>query len=454
MRKVALTAALVCCLACSGGHNEGSLREALSRASGVVQLPAGVIEISSELTMPAGAHDLEIQGSPSGTVIRTADNFRGRAVFHVKSGSNIRFANFTVDGNRAALETPLGLPPSDETFSEFYPNNGLLAEGIEQLTISGVRFRNITGFPILVSHSTGVLIERVQIENSGSKNAKGRNNTTGGILLEEGTAGFQIQECTLSNVRGNGVWTHSLYTSPRNQDGLITNNHFDTIGRDAIQIGHATNVRVENNAGSRIGYPAEEVDVEGGGTPVAIDTAGNVDQSAYAHNRFEEINGKCIDLDGFHHGEVRANTCVNRGAAEDYPYGHYAIVFNNTNPDMESENISVSENEIDGTKFGGIFIIGSGHKVVRNRLRNLNKAHCNENAAKFGCSHFPGEPDLLQTGVYLGRRAERPAIARNNVVADNVISGYKMSTRCIAAAPGVSLAANRIQRNRCSDTEE
>jgi hypothetical protein len=56
------------------------------------------------------------------------------------------------------------------------------------------------------------------------------------------------------------------------------------------------------------------VDVEGGGIPVAIDTAGNVDQTVYAGNRFEEVNGKCIDLDCFHHGEVSHNSCVNRGS--------------------------------------------------------------------------------------------------------------------------------------------
>ena len=84
------------------------------------------------------------------------------------------------------------------------------------------------------------------------------------------------------------------------------------------------------------------MDVEGGGIPVAIDTAGNVDRSVYAGNRFEEVNGKCIDLDGFHHGEVRDNACVNRGSADDYPHGHYGIVFNNSNPDMQSEDVTVS----------------------------------------------------------------------------------------------------------------
>lgn len=451
MRIIALIATLCCCSSCAAGGSEAGVRRALRQTSGVVQLPAGVIDVSTELVVPGGARDLEIRGAPAGTVLRAAAGFRGRAVLRVESAAAIRLAGFTIDGNRAAHDQPLGLPPSDVPFSAFYSANGLLAEDVHGLTISGVRFHEVAGFPVLVTRSSKVLIERVEIADSGSRNAGGRNNTSGGILLEEGTTDFQVRDCTLRNVLGNGVWTHSRYTSPRNRDGVIADNSFDNIGRDAIQVGHAANVRVESNTGSRIGYPFEAVDVEGGGIPVAIDTAGNVDRSVYARNRFEGVNGKCIDLDGFHHSEVRGNICINRGSAEDYPHGHYGIVFNNSNPDMQSENVVVSENLIDGAKFGGIFVIGTGHTVAHNRLLNLNLAHCNENAAKFGCFYFPGEPDLLQSGIYLGRKAERPAIARYNVVEDNEISGYKMSSRCIAAAPGVSLAENRVGRNRCTD---
>ena len=47
-----------------------------------------------------------------------------------------------------------------------------------------------------------------------------------------------------------------------------------------------------------------------------IDTAGNVDRSIYTRQSvFDEINGKCIDLDGFHDGEVRG-TCAQSWAPE------------------------------------------------------------------------------------------------------------------------------------------
>jgi hypothetical protein len=430
---------------------EADLRALLRASTGTVILPAGTIEVSAEIALPEGARDLSIAGAPEGTVLRAAAGFHGRALIVARNVRGLTLRGFGIDGNRAALEVRTGLPPYDAPFARFTANNGLLIENSEGVAVEKIDAREVAGFAVLVARSRDVVIRAVRVSDSGSRNPKGRNNTTGGILLEEGAARFQVRECVLERVRGNGVWTHSLYTSPRNREGVIAGNRFTGIGRDAIQVGHATEVRVEDNSGSRIGYPVEEVDAEGGGTPVAIDTAGNVDASLYARNRFGEVNGKCIDLDGFHHGEVVENICENRGRAEDYPFGHFGIVMNNTNPDMQSVGIVVARNLVRGMKFGGIFLIGSGHRIENNRLLNLNTAGCNESRERFGCSHFPGEPDLLQTGIYLGRRAERPAPARGNVIRGNTITGHKMGARCIGSAPGVQRAENVIRGNVCRD---
>jgi hypothetical protein len=147
---------------------------------------------------------------------------------------------------------------------------------------------------------------------------------------------------------------------------------------------------------------------------------------------------------------VRSNICINRRPPEDYAFGHFGIVFNNANVDMRSQNIVVEANQLDGMKFGGIFLIGTGHKILRNRMLHINTAHCNENRAKFGCSAL-GEPEVLETGIYLGSHAEHPDAARGNLIEGNTISGWKMKTRCIQAAPGVKLADNTIRRNVCTN---
>jgi hypothetical protein len=415
-------------------------------ATGSVRLPPGVTEISSEIKLPEGAHDVMITGH--GSTLHVAANFQGRAIFSCQGCQRIHFANFAIDGNRAALEKPMPFAPSAKSFASVFPNNGILIEESDGVSIEHVDFANITGFAALISHSKNVTIDHVAVKDSGSRNAKGRNNTSGGILLEEGTEEFTVADSSFSNIRGNGVWTHSR--SPCNRNGKILRNQFSEIGRDAIQVGHAVAVEVADNRGTRIGFPVEIIDVENAGTPVGIDTAGNVEQASYERNRFEEINGKCIDLDGFHDGAVRGNICINRRPPEDYAFGHFGIVFNNANVDMRSQNIVVEANQLDGMKFGGIFVIGTGHKILRNRMLHINTAHCNENRAKFGCSAL-GEPEVLETGIYLGSHAEHPDAARGNLIEGNTISGWKMKTRCIQAAPGVKLADNTIRKNVCTN---
>ena len=412
----------------------------------ILRLPAGVVHL--ECAWPVG-NGVEVLGSPYGTVLRMEPGFEGPGALTV--GNDVYLHDFTIDGNRAELEERTGLPSYDVPFANFTHGNGVYAERVSGLRIDNVRFHDMAGFAVLASRSHDISLYRVTVDDSGSRNAAGRNNATGGILLEEGSSDFRVTQCELKRIRGNGVWTHSLYTSARNTRGVISRNRFEEIGRDAIQVGHATEMRVEENVGARIGFPVEMVDMENRAIPVGVDTAGNVERSSYAQNRFEEINGKCFDLDGFHDGEIRANECVNRGAPEEYRFGNYGIVMNNSNPDMRTENIRVVENLIEGPLFGGIFVIGTGNLIARNRLLDMNRAHCNEEAARFGCYYAAGEPDMLRSGIYLGKGAERPAPARGNVIEGNEITGFKMSERCVERAPGIRKEWNIVRGNECRD---
>ena len=429
---------------------ETRLRRALAgQTTGVIHLPPGIVEISSELRLAPKAHDLEIVGSQ--TLLKASGRFRGGAIISAEDARRIRLRDFSVDGNRAALAKPFPMAPPENAFRVWYPDNGLLFDRVTGLEISNIHFANVVNFPVLVSRSSDILISGVQVEDSGGHNPLGRNNLSGGVLIEEGSSRFEVRDSVFRRIAGNALWTHSLFTSPRLEDGLFLANEFDVIGRDAIQVGHASKVRVEDNHGSNIGYPVEAVDVENGGIPASIDTSGNVDSSVYARNRFQEVDGKCIDLDGFHDGQVRDNQCVNRKAAQDYPFGHFGIVMNNTDPNVRSQNIEISGNLIDGMKFGGLFLMGSGHRIIGNRFLELNAAGCNESAARFGCIYKADEPEMLESGIYLGRGVARLEETRANVIRDNRISGHGMARRCIQTGPHVSLAANNIEHNQCWD---
>ena len=416
---------------------EEQIQTLLRDAHGSVRLPAGTIELRRGLTLPDGTHDLDISGNK--TTLRASSHFHGRALMACRACRNLTLHNLSIDGNRQANQRAVALPSSNQTFAASFDNNGLLFEGGDTLTVSSVRFSNIPGFAVLVNSATNVTLRDLTVESSGGLNSLARNNTTGGILLEEGAAHWQVIDSHFRDISGNAVWTHSRAGSPRAAHGLIARNHFDTIARDAIQIGHATDVQVLSNTGSRIGWPVSVIDVEARAVPVAIDTAGNVDSSIYRDNRFEEIDGKCIDLDGFHDGSVLHNLCVNHGTAADYPWGQFGIVMNNSAPEMQSCNISIIGNTIDGAVYGGIFIIGTGHRIIGNELHRLNLAHSND------------PKHLLDSGIYLAAGAARPAPATNNRIEHNSISGFHMRAHCLVYAPGISAAKNHVEGNRCAD---
>jgi hypothetical protein len=449
MSAVARSLALAAlCIGVAHGATEVVLRKAL-RTSGVVHLPSGVTEIAREIELPANSHDLTIDGG--GATLKLADRFFGRALFVCTHCRNIHFENFEVDGNRKMLGRPVGLAPSDRTFARFTPANGILAEESDGVQIHNIQLREIAGFAVLVNHSSHIEIDSVTVDQSGTSNVNKRNNATGGILLEEGTTDFRVTHCALTGILGNGIWTHSMYRSPRNVRGTFSGNKIVRVGRDAIQVGHASEVVVEKNSGAEIGYPVEAVDVEGQATPVAVDTAGDVDKSFYRDNHFLEVNGKCIDLDGFHDGDVTGNECTNQEPRSAYPQGNFGIVLNNSNPDMRSQNVRILNNTIDGWLYGGIVVIGTGHTIEGNHLLRLNMAHCNEEAQQFGCFYLGGEPDVLRSGIYLRKGNHRPDPATGNTIQNNEITGFGMSRHCIASGPGVDETKNRIAHNECSD---
>jgi hypothetical protein len=269
-----ICAALLAAIALQAQSTELALRKALAAKTGAVTLPAGEIEITREIAVPTDAHDLDIRGA--GTIIKAAAAFRGRALLVFPAGKNIKIHDLALDGNRDAVGRMIGLAPSGTMYSRFMPNNGILAEGVTGIEIAQVKATDMAGFTILVNAGHNIRIHDVEITDSGGFNAQRRNNATGGILLEEGTADFAISRCLLGKMRGNGITLRSVAR------GRIFENEFKTLARDAIQASGATAVAIENNNASQLGFPIEEVDAPG-----AI----------------------CMRLDGFTDGQVKDNTC-------------------------------------------------------------------------------------------------------------------------------------------------
>ena len=367
---------------------EALLRTALQTKTGAVTLPGGIIEISREITLPSDAHDLDIRGAE--TTIKASSTFRGRALLILPAGKNIKIHDLLLDGNRDAFPQPVAPPPPSAMLSRVVANNGIISEGVTGLEIAQVRATQFAGFPILINGGRTVSIHDVEITDSGSLDANGHNNGTGGVVLEEGVADFDIMRSLIGKIRGNGIWIRSIGGTA--SEGRIADNEFAIVARAAIELNHATGITIDNNTGHMIGFPGEEVLIGGTALPTGIATTGAVDHSTIHANDFDQVAGRCLSLDGFSNGVVTGNGCS------------------------------------DGL-FNGILIRGTGNRIIGNRLSGLNSSHRDS-------------PESLRTGIYLAGGSS------GNTLDGNEISGFGMAQHCIG---GPSLAANTIVKNSCSD---
>lgn len=452
MRTAALGLPAILLLLGSCSTKDGGLQKALDKGTGIVTLPPGAIELDAALRVPPHAHDLEIAGSQK-SVLRAGPKFQGRALIVIQNAKGVRLSNFAIDGNREVLDRPTELPAGATSYSMHFQRGGILIEDSENVTVSGVEIREVVGFAVLASRARKLKVEKVTVDDSGSNNIQGVNNTSGGILIEESSEDFEVRDCSLRRIRGNGIWTRASGFSTRNQRGVIAGNQLEVVGRRAIEVGHANRVRVEQNTIRLTGFPAEAVDPDPNYLPAALATSQRVDESSFVSNLASDINGRCFELDGFHDGQVLKNTCRNRGEPREYPHGSYALALGNSYADMDSQSVTIEGNNFDGSRLGAVFLIGHNHKVTGNMFRNLNQAHCNRGLDNIPCDVKRAEPHLTVAGVYLAFRAARPAPARENLIRGNQIHGFQMKDNCIHYAPGVTEQANTVAANACLDAE-
>jgi hypothetical protein len=448
---VGLFGLLLTGVGCAGP--EGRLRKALARGTGTVEFPAGEVVLNDELVVAPGAQDLEIVGAAGGSVLRAGPRFQGRALLVIEKAKRVRLRNFVIEGNRGAMEEAVEIPAANIPLARHYRRNGILVEDCEDVAITGVEVREVAGFAVLVNHGRQVKLEGITVQESGGTRANGRNNHTGGIVFEEASRDFEVRRSAVKKVRGNGIWTRATDFSRRNERLVLAENQIEMIGRRAIEIGHANRARVENNQIRFVGFPLAVVDPDPDRPPAAIATRERVDESAFVGNTAMEVNGICFDLDGFHDSEVISNRCINRGERGEYPQGGFALILGNRFREAEIQAVTIRGNVFDGFRWGALVLIGSNHKVVDNRFRNLNREHCNEGWNDLPCAVQENDPNRTRAGIYLAFGGARPAPARNIEVANNEIHGFGMKANCVLTAPNIPASQNRIGKNTCVNSE-
>lgn len=448
LRLLCLALAVVWLAGCTRSPQEKFLL-AVAEGKGTIPLPGGVLELENPIVLGPRINGLKIIGKP-GDVLRPLKGNEPRALIICRECKNVTIEGFTIEGDSALRERPSEAPPVDSDFRQYFNGTGIVNEGGEGMVIRNMKFKELTGFAVLTAFDKKTVIENNEFADSGTRNSKGYNTGAGGVAITDGSNGVQIRNNVFKRIYGTGVYVYAALRAERPQNTVIEKNQFENISRAAVLVARAYNVRVVNNQGKMIGFPANTVNLDMR-PPAGVGTAGKVDSSLLEENSFEQVNGRCFDLDGFHDSEVARNTCRNRGDANDYPNGGYGLVLDNSPAEVRSSGVSIHDNVIEGMRWGGAFVIGVGHKLTNNKFLRLNLLGCSATTLDGPCMPNNDEPLLGRAGIYLGLRGVRPDPASGIVIQGNEISGQGMSANCVMYGPQVKPASSTVQGNACRD---
>jgi hypothetical protein len=295
---------------------------------GVVRLGAGTWEIRHPVVIPASKRNLRIAGG--GAVLERVAPVA--EVLDIAS-EGVTIESLIIDGNQAGT-TKLVFAARDPMDPLLAAGSSIRIEpGAKRITLRGVEIRSTQGYAVLIDARAadveGVTIDRCTIRDSvqytdvstpaekADASESGYGSWGGGIHFQAGTAahvkGLSIVNSRFQDIYGHAIWGHSNFVENLSEDVRVIGNTFRDIGLDAVQFGCVRNGLVERNAISRIGYikGAPKYRLANGDSycGVGIDTAGWSSGCRYRGNTMLNVNGPCIDLDGFSDGEVSNNTC-------------------------------------------------------------------------------------------------------------------------------------------------
>jgi len=295
---------------------------------GVVRLRAGTWEIGHPVVIPASKRNLRIIGA--GAVLK-----RAAAVAEVLdiASEGTTLEDLVIDGAQTST-TKLVYRDRDPMDPLLANGSSIRIEpGAKHITLRGLEIRRTQGYAVLsdaraadvedVTIDSGTIRDSVEYTDVSTAAEKsdaretGYGSWGGGVHFQAGTTAhvkaLRIMNSHFENIYGHAIWGHSNFVENLSEDVEVAGNTFRDIGLDAVQFGCVRDGLVERNHIRRIGYVA--------GAPkyrwadgqnycgVGIDTAGWSSRCKYRGNTILNVNGPCIDLDGFSDGEVSNNTC-------------------------------------------------------------------------------------------------------------------------------------------------
>jgi hypothetical protein len=289
--------------------------------------------IKTPVIIPAGASKMRFVGDGAATLFkRGAAMPANKGMFDIQGASHVEFDNFMVDGN---VLTSTGV-----AYSAFSgdPMNAILTQdstfwihGGSYIRFNKVRIIHTGGYAILLdartANITDVRINELSLENCrphlfGNAGDLTYGSWTGGVHVQGDGNSFSVDDfyvtgSSFKRVTGNALWSHLYALNKLHSNYRFSDNHFIDCGLDGIQLGGVVGGVVKGNTFRRIGYVATDDTstsvpkwMLGSAYAVGLDTAGRVTGVNYEGNTFLNVNGGCIDLDGYGRGTVMANTCI------------------------------------------------------------------------------------------------------------------------------------------------
>jgi hypothetical protein len=261
-------------------------------------------------------------------------------VSYVASRTGVTVDGCTFDGQ---VTTPAGFNRAgltDALSATFTANSTLWLHGGKHISFSNDVFQHSGGWPA-IDDGSGANVEDVSYSHATFQDnrsflfgdASGGSQTYGswpsGILNYSAGAfffnKFSVTDSTFQRLTGTGIfWDAINGNSALNRNVIQSNNHFTTIGLDAILNSGINGLTQTGNTFDGIGFvstsdtdlvgtakwyngPAAVFSIPG----VAMDTASLVLNATITGNSAKRINGGCGNGDGLAHYVFAGNTCYN-----------------------------------------------------------------------------------------------------------------------------------------------